>query len=117
MLAGFPVRNHEDAERAAGMLLGRGPKTVILTLGKRGALIAEEGKAPLHVEAEAVQAVDTTGAGDAFVGSLSYFLACRNDLSLSEAVKRAGRVASLSVQREGAQSSFPMRDEVTAWLG
>ena len=115
-LTGQPVKTLADAEAAAQALLGRGPKTVIITLGGRGALVAEAAKAPLHLAAEPLSAVDTTGAGDAFVGSLAYFLACRPELPLAEAAARAGSVASRSVLREGAQTSFPQRAEVASLL-
>lgn len=115
-LTGRPVTTLEEAESACRTLLARGPKTVIVTLGGRGALLAEAGKPPMRIEAESVEAVDTTGAGDAFVGSLAYFLACRPELPLAEAARRACRVASLSVLREGAQSSFPARSEVAHLL-
>ena len=58
-----------------------------------------------HVPVDPVKALDTTGAGDAFVGSLAYFLA--SGQSLTEAIKRANRIAAVSVQSSGTQTSFP----------
>jgi ribokinase len=57
------------------------------------------------VPVESVKALDTTGAGDAFVGSLAYFLA--SGKSLTEAIKRSNRIAAISVQSSGTQTSFP----------
>lgn len=114
-LIGRAVRSPEDALGAAEGLLGRGPRVVVITLGGRGAVLAQTGKAPFHITTESVKAVDTTGAGDAFVGSLAYFTACVPELPLADAVAKACRVASLSVQREGTQTSYPYRAEL-AWL-
>lgn len=113
-LTGRAITSPEDALDAAVQLLSRGPEVVIITLGGRGAVLAQKGKA-VHIASEAVKAVDTTGAGDAFVGSVAYFAACVPELPLADVVERACRVASLSVQREGTQTSYPYRAEL-AWL-
>ncbi len=117
MLVGESLTNLMEAEAACRALQARGPQTVIITLGGRGSILAAGDSAPQHVPADAVTAVDTTGAGDAFVGALAYFLACRGDLPRAEAVRRAGLAATVSVQREGAQASYPQRDEVAHLLG
>ena len=108
MLTGQPVTTLEQAEGAARELLRRGPRTVIVTLGARGALIAD-GQTTDHVPAMPVEAVDSTGAGDAFIGSLAVFLA--EGVGLGEAVRRANAVAALSVTRLGTQAAFPHRAE------
>ncbi len=113
LLTGLPVETDAQAEAAARALLERGPQTVILTLGKRGALIVD-GASARRVEAEAVQAVDSTGAGDSFVGSLAYFLARGN--ALDDAVDRACRIATRSVLRPGTQTSFPDAAELGALM-
>ncbi len=56
--------------------------------------------------------VDTTGAGDCFVGSMAFFLASKPNLGLQEVVRRACQIASISVQAEGTQSSFPYRSDL-----
>jgi ribokinase len=99
LLTGLPA-----GEEAARRLLERGAGAVVLTLGERGCLVVKGDTATL-VPAEAVQAVDTTGAGDAFVGALAVFLA--EGLGLVEAAQRANVVAALSVQKRGTQTSFP----------
>jgi len=113
MLTGISVQTIDQAERAARALLERGPKTVILTLGERGALVVN-GEMVWHAPAVPVNAVDSTGAGDAFVGSLAVFLAEGN--GLDEAVRRANAVAALSVTKVGTKTSFPNRAEVDAFL-
>jgi ribokinase len=102
LLVGRPIAGEEEA--AARELLARGAGAVILTLGERGCLVVDRGEAR-HVPVEPVEAVDTTGAGDAFVGSLAYFLAQRR--SLADAAERANRIAAVSVMGRGTQTSFP----------
>jgi ribokinase len=115
MLTNLPTDTIEQAGEAARALQGRGAKTVVMTLGKRGALILEQGGQPKHIPAQPVQAVDSTGAGDAFVGSLAYFLGARR--ALEDAVTRACAIATRSVLKTGTQTSFPWRDEVLDIIG
>jgi ribokinase len=112
-LTGHPARTAEEAEAAARLLLGRGPQTVLVTLGERGVLLLE-GQTTEQVPAVPVKAIDSSGAGDAFIGSLAVFLA--EGLALVEAAKRANAVAALSVTRMGTQASFPSRSETEAFL-
>lgn len=112
-LTGRPAATVGQAEAAARVLLARGCGMVIVTLGAAGALIVSPETAE-HVAAVAVEAVDTTGAGDAFIGSLAVSLAAGG--SLRDAVRRANAVAALSVQRLGTQTSFPLRAEVEVFL-
>jgi ribokinase len=95
-------------------LLRRGAGTVILTLGQRGSLVVTPHGAD-HVPVQPVRAVDTTGAGDAYVGSLAYFLAA--GVPLNEAARRAGAVATRSVLKPGTQTSFPDREELADIFG
>lgn len=112
-LTGMPVGSLEEATAAARALLGRGLHTVILTLGERGSLLVTPDRVE-HVPAPQVRAVDTTGAGDAFVGSLATFLAAGK--SLPVAMGRANRIAAISVQGTGTQSSFPAAADLPAEL-
>jgi ribokinase len=114
LLTGLPVTNREEAEAAVLALRERGAATVIVTLGSQGALVAD-GQGNEFIQALKVAAVDSTGAGDAFIGSLAVYLGEGN--SLREAVRRANAVAALSVTRPGTQSSFPTRAEVGAFMG
>ena len=111
-LTGHAVTAPQEAAAAARQLLKRGPRTIIVTLGEWGALLLEEQRA-LHIPAPKVKAVDTTGAGDAFIGSLAVYLA--EGLALEQAVRRANTVAALSTTRLGTQVSFPSRIEADSF--
>ncbi len=112
-LTGMPVTTMEEAEAAAKELLRRGAGTVILTLGERGSFLVTPTKSVM-VPSTPVKAVDTTGAGDAFVGSVAFFLA--RGLSLEDAMNRANRIAAISVKSPGAQASFPWAEQLPADL-
>jgi len=102
-ISGMPVRNLDDARRCAGKLLASGIRRVIITLGANGSLLAgSEGME--HVPAFNVKSVDSTGAGDAFIGSFATFLG--EGLPEREAVKRANLYAGLSTTGVGTQKSF-----------
>ncbi|MFF9036606.1 ribokinase [Streptomyces sp. NPDC014892] len=104
--AGSP--SPEDRARA---LLALGPRSVVVTLGAEGALVATaEGSA--RVSAVKVDAVDTTGAGDAFTAALAWRLGAGAELA--EAAAYAARVGAAAVTRAGAQVSFPTAEEVAA---
>jgi ribokinase len=104
LLSGMAVDTLDAVEAAARALIARGVRTVVCTLGSRGSLLVTEDRV-VAVAAERVAAVDTTGAGDSFVGSLAYFVA--RGLELPDAMARAGRIATISVLKPGTQSSFP----------
>jgi len=102
-ISGLPVRSVDEAKKCAEKLLGRGIGRVLITLGANGALLA--GKDGMeHVPAFAVKCVDSTGAGDAFIGSFATFLG--EGLPEREAVKRANLYAGLSTTGVGTQKSF-----------
>lgn len=109
LLTGKTIGTLEEAEAAARILLERGAKTVILTLGERGSLLVTQDSSE-YVPVDTVKALDTTGAGDAFVGSLAYFLA--SGKSLTDAMRRANRIAAISVQASGTQTSFPIAKDL-----
>jgi ribokinase len=111
LLTGQPVPTVEAAQSCAAALLQKGFRRVVLTLGARGALLAAAGGS-VHVPPFAVSAVDTTGAGDAFIGSLAVFLA--EGVAEQDAVARANLYAALSTTRIGTQKSFPRRAEFEA---
>jgi ribokinase len=87
---------------------------VVVTLGSRGAAVCEDGQAPVHIAAPAVEAVDTTGAGDAFVGAFAYGLAAGK--SATDAARLGCACASASVTRHGTQTSYPTTNEVAFLL-
>ena len=113
LLTGLPVRSPQEASSAARVLLERGAGKVILTLGENGSLLASRQESR-HVPAVRVKAVDSTGAGDAYVGSLAYFLAAGKPIA--EAMRRANHIAAISVQSPGTQSSFPRAADLPAEL-
>ena len=113
LITGQSVGNLAEAEAAARKLLFRGTRTVILTLGEGGALLVDKDSVELTPTVK-VDAVDPTGAGDAFIGSLAVFLG--EGLPLRDAIRRANAVAALSVTRIGTQVSFPKRAEADGFL-
>jgi ribokinase len=113
LLTGQPVQTLDDAATAAATLRARGARTVIITLGARGSLLVDAAQT-LHVPAPTVKAVDTTGAGDAFVGSLAYFLG--RSAPLAAAIRRANQIAAITVGHPGTQTSFPYAAELPAEL-
>jgi ribokinase len=108
-----PIRGSRDAEQGALALLARGFGCVIVTLGADGCVVAADG-ATRHYPGHSVTAVDTTGAGDAFVGALAAALA--RGATRDTAVRRALLYSALSVTRAGAQVSYPLAEEFEhAW--
>lgn len=95
--------------RAAKLLCQRGVGAVVLTLGKEGALLYSPSGVQ-QVAANSVEAIDSTGAGDAFTGALAVGLA--EGLSLEESATRAVVVAGISVTRLGTQTSFPTVEDL-----
>ncbi|MCD7445332.1 ribokinase [Streptomyces lincolnensis] len=95
----------------ARLLLAKGPRSVVITLGAEGALVAS-GEGVTRIAAVGVDAVDTTGAGDAFTAALAWRLGA--GASLEEAATYASRVGAAAVTRRGAQDSFPTAQEVEA---
>lgn len=111
VIAGLRVHSTDEARKCAETLLGKGFRKVILTLGARGSLLASAVGMEL-IPPFAVTPKDTTGAGDAFIGSFAVFLA--EGLPEKEALLRANLYAALSTMRVGTQKSFPKREEFEA---
>ena len=103
ILTGMPVEDLPQIEAAAHSLFERGLKHLIVTLGEKGALYMH-GDEKHHFTAPTVNAVDTTGAGDAFVGCFAQTLVDSGDIS--RAIERAIRYASQSVTARGTQTSY-----------
>ncbi|MBC3776880.1 ribokinase [Pseudomonas sp. SWRI99] len=108
-LSGLPVDSLQTAEKAASHLLAMGASKVIVTLGAEGSLFAN-GKGFEHFPAPKVKAVDTTAAGDTFVGGFAAALAAGS--SEAEAIRYGQIAAALSVTRAGAQPSIPRLSDV-----
>lgn len=102
-ITGIAVRNVDDAKQCAGKLTADGIRRVIITLGAKGSLLASR-EGGEHVPAFPVKSVDSTGAGDAFIGSFAVFLG--EGVPEHEAVLRANLYAGLSTTGVGTQKSF-----------
>lgn len=114
ILTGIKVTDTESASKASLILLDRGVEHVIVTLGANGCYW-QSAAGGQHFAARSVRAVDTTAAGDAFSGSLSFFLASGRDIANS--IELAGCVAALSTTKHGAMESMPTMAELTQFAG
>lgn len=117
LLSEISVRSEAEAEKAANVLLERGAKHVIITLGRKGSYYAAHTKQGINTHyfpAIPVDAVDTTGAGDCFNGALAAALA--EGKEMSDAIEFAIAAASLSVTKVGAGESMPLRMEIESML-
>ncbi len=114
LLTGLPTTNQVEIEAAAAKLRQFGVGAIILTLGERGALLADADDVTYFPPFIPEKIVDTTAAGDGFVGGLSVALA--EGKSLAEAVPWGNATGSLAVTRLGAQPSLPSRAEVETLL-
>lgn len=112
-LTGIKVDSEEAADRAAEWFFRKGVKKVLITLGERGVYINTGNKKGI-LPAYHVDAVDTTGAGDAFNGGL--LTALSEGKNLWEAACFANALAALSVQKIGAAPSMPTREEIDAFI-
>lgn len=113
ILTGLPMETLEDVEEAAKSLLVRGLKNIIVTLGGRGALWMTQ-KEKQYIAPYKVTAVDTTGAGDAFIGCFASEYAKGGDVLA--AMKKASAFAALSVTHKGTQLSYPTQEELAIFL-
>lgn len=102
-ITGLSVRSVDDAKKCADTLVAGGIRRVIITLGANGSFLAGSGLSE-HVLPFAVNSIDSTGAGDAFIGSFAVFLA--EGVPEREAVRRANLYAGLSTTGIGTQKSF-----------
>jgi ribokinase len=105
-ITGSPVKTVDDAKNCAGKLVAGGIRRVIITLGAKGSLLASR-EGSEHIAPFAVKSVDSTGAGDAFIGSFAVFLG--EGLPEKDAVLRANLYAGLSTTGVGTQKSFYAR--------
>ena len=103
------ITDDESAKEAIRYISSKGIKTVIITMGAKGALAYENNKFT-HIPAFKVEAVDTTAAGDTFCGGLC--VALSEGKNLKDAIIFASKASSISVTRMGAQVSIPLRKEI-----
>ena len=113
MITGMKISDEASLRTVAQQILDYGVKHVIVTLGQAGILLATRNGMEL-IPAYKVHAVDSTGAGDVFSGSLAAFLA--EGMTMEESTKMAIASASISVTRMGAQFSAPLRAEVESFM-
>lgn len=113
LLTGTDVKDNSSADQASRVLLERGATNVIVTLGDKGALIVNNHQAT-HVETFKVDVVDTTAAGDAFIGGFS--TALLQNMSLEESVRYGCACGALAASKFGAQPSLPGKEEVERLL-
>ncbi|MCK1993790.1 ribokinase [Peribacillus muralis] len=113
ILTGMPVATGEQIREAASNLIKKGVKNVIVTMGSRGVMWITKEKNET-VASQKVTAVDTTGAGDAFIGCFAHFFVENGDVL--QAIKKATAFAGLSVTKRGTQSSYPTSMELEAFL-
>lgn len=104
ILTGLPTRTEDDVLHAGRMLLGRGLKNLIITLGNRGS-VWMHGDEVHRVSPTQVKAVDTSGAGDAFIGCFAHYLVKHGDIA--KAMQSASAYAACSVTQRGTQKSYP----------
>lgn len=114
-MTGFQIQNITDTDQAAQQLLSKGVKNLIVTLGNKGSVIFEGNtNNSVDIPAWKVQAVDTTAAGDCFIGAFAVGLS--KEKSVKDAAAFASAAAAISVTRLGAQPSLPKIDEVNQFM-
>ena len=106
---GIKINNEKDAKKSAKKLINMGIKNVIITLGEKG-LFYSNGKEEIYMKANRVKAIDTTGAGDAFNGGLSFALL--KGKKIKDCLKLANKIAGLSTTKLGAGDSMPTLKEL-----
>ncbi|HGZ9324729.1 TPA: ribokinase [Staphylococcus aureus] len=110
LLSGIKVTNEQSTKDNANYFLSIGIKTVLITLGKQGTYFATKNQSQ-HIEAYKVNAIDTTAAGDTFIGAFVSRLNKSQD-NLADAIDFGNKASSLTVQKHGAQASIPLLEEV-----
>jgi ribokinase len=108
----MPAGDAASAEAAARTLLDRGGRSVVVTMGAAGALLVDE-SGTRAIRPFAVDAVDTTGAGDAFIGSFAHFYVETG--AAEPSLNLAARYAAQSTLKRGTQKSFPTAEEFAAF--
>ncbi|HCZ2410441.1 TPA: ribokinase [Staphylococcus aureus] len=110
LLSGIKVTNEQSMKDNANYFLSIGIKTVLITLGKQGTYFATKNQSQ-HIESYKVNAIDTTAAGDTFIGAFVSRLNKSQD-NLADAIDFGNKASSLTVQKHGAQASIPLLEEV-----
>lgn len=113
LMTGMKTDTHEEIKEAGEKLLNLGVKDLVVTLGSKGSLHLNREVCEFH-SAYKVKAIDTTAAGDSFIGGLVRELKGNN---LSEAIEFATKVSAIAVTKKGAQTSIPTIEEVENFKG
>ena len=114
IISGVSIETEEDIQKAAQIMIEKGVKELIVTLGSKGSLYINKEKS-MFKKAYKVEAVDTTAAGDSYTGALA--VALSQDKNIEDAMDFASKVGALSVLKEGAQSSLPTLEDVKNFRG
>ena len=114
IISGVSIETEEDIQKAAQIMIEKGVKELIVTLGSKGSLYINKEKS-MFKKAYKDEAVDTTAAGDSYTGALA--VALSQDKNIEDAMDFASKVGALSVLKEGAQSSLPTLEDVKNFRG
>ncbi|MFR6246139.1 MAG: ribokinase [Romboutsia timonensis] len=114
IISGVSIETEEDIQKAAQIMIEKGVKELIVTLGSKGSLYINKEKS-MFKKAYKVEAMDTTAAGDSYTGALA--VALSQDKNIEDAMDFASKVGALSVLKEGAQSSLPTLEDVKNFRG
>lgn len=113
LLSGVTIETAEDARQAAQVLMDKGARSVLFTLGKKGSLYIDE-EETIEVPAYTVEVKDTTAAGDTFIGVFAAAIA--QDKPVGEALRRANAGAALTIQTLGAQRAIPKKEQIDTFI-
>lgn len=113
ILTQMPVETDQQVQEAALTLIEQGVKNVIVTLGSRGVMWVTKEKVE-RIDAYEVAAIDTTGAGDSFIGCFAHFFVKNGDIL--HAIKMATGFSAFSVTKRGTQSSYPDQDQLKGFF-
>ncbi|WP_420414062.1 ribokinase [Roseibium sp.] len=113
-IVGFPINSPQDAQRAGDVLLEKGAKAALITLGEDGALYHTSQTSELVPAVKAGTVIDTTGAGDAFIGGFASALS--RDMDPLDAVRFGCATAGIAVTRRGTAPAMPTLAEIEAYL-
>ncbi|MGN7297187.1 ribokinase [Fredinandcohnia aciditolerans] len=114
VITGIHVTDPTSAEKAADLLLEEGVQEVIITLGKQGSYFKNSSGVRIYTPAFTVQAIDTTAAGDTFIGA--YVVAKSSGSTIEDSLAFATAASALTVSKEGALKSIPIKNEVLEFL-
>ena len=107
---GVKIVNEKNAKEASKILIDMGLKNVVITMGEKG-LFYSDGVKEIYLKASQVEAIDTTGAGDAFNGALAFSLSINRDIK--DCLEIANNVAGISTTKLGAGNSMPLFKDIT----